>query len=780
MQFEPRCRRSVALVLILGLPAGIGPLAPAHAATADVPKNLFSNASFEMGRDGWHVSKARKTDIRFSVDREAAVHGRHSVLISMGTVEEWGAQFGQSFPAGAKGKTYTFAVHARSEKGPVEVDLQIERGAKPWDRAVRSPTFRLTEEWQELHVTFDVEKDFPQGWFAYISCTQPQARYRADMFRLYEGPYALYTEAVQPEAGPAMVRLFDTVTRSAEPMPSEALEKRTGWVAVPEGDIAHSPRGSIVLLNDRIAVALRPSARGAEVYSTGSGESTLRALLVPAPDTGTLGLSSCAIVENSPTSSTVDAVFGTAEGARCTLRFGLRMGQAFVQAEARDAVTGLRVEAPCRFAVLPDFFADDIVIDATELPVSQAELPSDNMLLHLLPDREAIVMTVVSAAQEDVSVCLADRGRGRMMQASELSFGKDGKIWVAVLASPGIWHVQEVSAEQAGTVVRLDWTAPFPAQWRTDWRRDDGLTDSWEMLIEKPDGSFAKHSVFGNPGNIPASRKRWTTVLGRFSYPCWIDKNGRGFLQPLKTPVLRFRGPALVYPMNRTRATGLETFTVVDIMRNTLGVGPCEYVLDVEGQRSAYKGRATCSVRDTLDPIYTKAQQKERRAEIEKVLVDLMLFIRHIRDRIEAYRTFGHEALSYLAEQKRSQPALAACMAELETLARVIDKRIAARADKITTPEQVARTVETFRQTVLDNQGDDALAKCKQFTAAWVQVGGNQDELAGECRWAVKVLRQKAGLLMATDPQMAEVAKEIRQRSRTVLRNPAGHEGARH
>ena len=42
------------------------------------------------------------------------------------------------------------------------------------------------------------------------------------------------------------------------------------------------------------------------------------------------------------------------------------------------------MEAPCRFAVMPDFFADDIVVDATELPVAQADLPSDNFLLHLL------------------------------------------------------------------------------------------------------------------------------------------------------------------------------------------------------------------------------------------------------------------------------------------------------------------------------------------------------------------------------------------------------------
>jgi hypothetical protein len=349
-----------------------------------------------------------------------------------------------------------------------------------------------------------------------------------------------------------------------------------------------------------------------------------------------------------------------------------------------------------------------------------------------------------------------------------------------VLAGPAIWHAQEVAKEQAGKIVRLDWKAPFPAQWRTDWRRDESLTDSWEMIVERADGHFAKQGMFGEADVIPANRKRWTTVLGNFPYPCWLDKSGQGFFQPLKSRELTFHGPAIIYPVNRTAATALDTFTVVDIVRNTLGVGPCEYILDVEGQQSAYKGRATCSVRDTLTPIYKSRQQKQQRAEIEKVLQDLMIFIRHIRGRIETYVAFGHETLDYLAAQKKLHPELAARLAELESLARTIDAKVAARKNEIKTPEQAAVTVEEFRKTVLDYDGDDAPARCKKFTEAWVDIGGNQDELVGECRWAVKMIRQRAGLMMAADPRLAEVAKELRARSQVVLRNPANHEGARH
>ena len=299
------------------------------------------------------------------------------------------------------------------------------------------------------------------------------------------------------------------------------------------------------------------------------------------------------------------------------------------------------------------------------------------------------------------------------------------------------------------------------------------------MVSEKTDGRFAKHGMFGGEDSLPRDRKRWTTVLGSFRYPCWIDRSGRGYLQPLKEG-LAFQGPALIYPISRVRATPLDAFTVVDVGRATLGVGPCEYILDVEGQKSEYRGRATCSNRDLIEGIFSRNEQKKRRADVEASLKDVMIFIRHIRGRIDAYVAFGHETLEFLDRRRQAHPELAKPLDELQRLARAIDECVAARKDHIKTPDDAQKMVDEFRATVLDDDGPDALAKCKKFTRAWVDIGGNQDELVGECRWAAKVLRQRAGLLMAADPRLADVAETVRTAAQKVLRNPAGHEGARH
>jgi hypothetical protein len=409
------------------------------------------------------------------------------------------------------------------------------------------------------------------------------------------------------------------------------------------------------------------------------------------------------------------------------------------------------------------------------------ELPSENFLLHLTGGGDAIAMCVFENRRQDVKVTLAGKGDRRLVTGSEVGFeGK--KVWVALLEAPRIWHTHDLAPADAGKVIPLDWRMPFPAQWRVDFTRSDDLTDSWEMLLqEKEGGEYVKPSwLGGGDERLDPDRKRWNTVLGDFPYPCWSDAGRRGHLQPLKDKVLQLRGPVLVYPINRVAATSLDAYTVVDVMRNTLGVGPCEHILDLEGQRSEYKGRATCSVRDTLNPIYERKQQKEQRAKVEKTLDEGLAFVKHIRGRITRYVAFGRSMREYLAGQKKAHPELAEFIAEMDELTRQIDARFAARAAKIKTPEYVARMNEDFRKRVLEDDGPDARKQCKEYTEALVEIGGNQDELSAECRWVVKALRQRAGIRMAVEPRVAPIAAEIRARTQEALRNPASHEGARH
>ena len=749
-------------------------------ALAGPQEDLFQNPSFEEGREPWRMDKDRQTEAQFTIERSGGAAGPGCAKVTVGAIHGWGTQFGQSLTAPPVGKTYTFAVLVKSTKGPVTLSLQIERSGKPYDRAASTERTSVgSDRWTELHVTFKLNKPFPQGWFAYIACQQPNGEYCADMFRLYEGEYVPYEKAARQALIAAAVSLFDTRTSSAAPLAASAVAGKAGWMKLAEDDTDHRFSGDAVLFNDRLALVLRRGAAGAELYARGDGGFTLRASLVPLPMKDAK-LESVAIEENSLAQCAVKAQFRSPGGQDAALYFELGTGQWFVRTESRSGATGLAVLAPCRFLVMPDFFADDIVIDAAELPVPAAELPSENFLLHLVPGGQSIVITVTSNRDRDARIELAGRDSSRQATRTELQYGKQGKIWVAVLEGRNLWHQRDVSRSEAGKVLPLDWKAPFPAQWRVDWRQGDRLNNSWEMIVQRADGQFDKPGWLAEMTAIPANRSRWNTVLGRFSYPCWIDGSACGFFQPLKSPKVSFEGPALIFPMARVHGTPLERYTVVDLVRATLGVGPCEYVLDVEGQGAAMKGRATCGTRDALKPIYAAGQQRKRRAEIEKILEEVVIFVTHIRNRIDQYVAFGRQTAAWLASEKPAHPELAEFLTEMEGLARAIESDFDKRKERIRTPQHVIDLTNEFRRNVLDYEGKDALLRCNKITNAIVVVGGNQDELVGECRRDVRVLRQRAALAAATHPQAVAIAKEIRRRTQEVLRNAASYEAPRH
>jgi hypothetical protein len=622
----------------------------------------------------------------------------------------------------------------------------------------------------------------------------------------------LGTAAADAQGPVGAIAVFDTRRASEQRMTRDDWVKHDAWQKVARNQKMAEFQGDAVISNGRIMAAFRKQAAAVDVYSLEAGQPVWRAQLQLQTPTGEAAarFERAALVENTRSAARVEAVYQTAKGRSIAAAFRLKRGAVALETAPGDGAGLLRVEAPGRYVVLPDFFADDILIDAAQIPVPSAEMPSENFLLHLTGEGDAIAMCVFENGDQDVKVTFAEEVERRTATGSEIRFGEGGKVWLALLTGPGVWHAFDVTDEDADKIIPLNWKAPFAAQWRTDFTRRNELTDSWEMLYPAPDGDgYIKPSWLpsgprgGQPsltatGEIdvdaykvggPASnrlgpdRKRWITVLGHYSYPCWTDQQRRGYVQPLKNEKrenLMFRGPAVIYPINRLPETPINTYTTVDVVRSTLGVGPCEYILSVEGQHQDHVGRATCHVRRLLNEIYTNKQQKSKQEEIEIYLNDGLDFVKHIRDRIENYVEFGREMRAYLAEQKKSHPELAPSLTKMEEIVAELDERLADRQAGIKSPEYVVALNESFRKNLLDYDGPDSLKRLKAYTDALTGVGGSQDSLVGECRWIVRTLRQRAALTMAVDPRFAEIAKEIRARTQAVLLKPSAYEGARH
>jgi hypothetical protein len=603
---------------------------------------------------------------------------------------------------------------------------------------------------------------------------------------------------------------------SASPERLELPSPAATWKKI---DAGAAVDGDLVVLTGKLLAVARKQGFGLELYSMRSGKPVYRSTLQLA----STPLEKIQLAESGRGGAAVELSW---KGS--SARFRLPKGELFVETQALAGDAPLRIDCSGRFVLLPDFFADDILVDARRLPLDRVELPSENFVLHFTGEHDAIVMGVFENRDQDVRVTLSGKDQARTISGSEIAFGQKGrKIWVSVLEGPGIWHSVDVGPGDKKKVLPLEWTMPFVAQWRVNFTRKDDLTDSWDLLLPAPDGGFIKPSWINQDGKIsdpsktasgevdpdaykpggPASdrlgpdRQRWTTVLGRVSYPCWTDAQKKGFLQPLDHKKLLFSGPVLIYPMNRLAETPVEWYTPVDIVRNTLGVGPCQYLLDVEGQKQEHVGRATCHVRTLLQATYGTGEQKAKRKEIETYLGDGLDFVTHIRKRVLSYVDFGHELRAYLVAQRDAHPDAKEAIESLEAIAKEIDARVeghmdamrknprlapfaaevAARNEETTPPALAAALNRQFLKTLLDYEGADWKDRLKkEYTDPLTAIGGAQDEMVGECRWVVKALRQKAGILLATDPKIAPVAVEVRVRTQKILRGGAAYEGARH
>ena len=180
----------------------------------------------------YEITCAEGAVASFQVDAGDAADGKRSALVTLGTTTKAGGQFGQRLSAAPQvGKSYTFAVLLKGVGGPVTAHLEVERAGSPWDRAAKGPDTVIPEnEWTDLHISFKCERPFPEHWQAYVACAQDGARFRADMFRLYEGDYVPWKQpaegaAAQAQAAPQNLIANPSFENGAEPYRFQFVEQ---------------------------------------------------------------------------------------------------------------------------------------------------------------------------------------------------------------------------------------------------------------------------------------------------------------------------------------------------------------------------------------------------------------------------------------------------------------------------------------------------------------------------------------------------------------------------
>lgn len=608
---------------------------------------------------------------------------------------------------------------------------------------------------------------------------------------------------------------------------------RAGEVKVAEG------ADGVTLQNGKVAVAVLKGSAGPVV--TSARAEAPASVAVGVLSRGVAGkVDKVEVVKKEKGEATLRVTLGGAQ-AEVTLK----AGQPFIAVTPVKDADAVEIKGQTAYAVLPDFFGYDAVYDPKRFKSASLMVPAENFLLGLEAGGDAFVMCVwqgtltlgkeeaagekgkADARDPRVDLYLAGEGAERRVERMRVEFLGGKPVYVALLASKGTWHEEDVSAWEAQKPTELAWKRPFEAKWRATFL---GKPDAWS------------NDMFGRNLSVPVlfrdSPARWNgeiptmSIQGLWPYficPFWVNKdktylalyadmNDRKAVEKTnrdekaaakkekREPKLAYPkniyARAIIYPMDRHQDTPITELTVVDVVRETLGQGPCEYVLDLEGIKGRPSGGtrdtlgATCGIydghinqfinavggRDTYYKVGEKRLMKlkpgeklapEFEARLVQALEDMGLFVTAVNARVAEYKQFADKMAALCqAEGGRSakvKPLADKVLEKAQKLAAEADKRLPGMTKQ--RDEWVAKVTEIANEVKAGNYAN--LSKSGGIR----HYAEGQDVFIAFCRRFVKAMREEASAVDSADPEVIAFAAKVRTLSHDVLRNKHGMEG---
>ncbi len=452
-----------------------------------------------------------------------------------------------------------------------------------------------------------------------------------------------------------------------------------GDTLVPENNLTHQFIGSPHLVNDRLLALIENRRGGMSAWAKTSGDPEFGAYV--GTDALILGSQrdpnlSITLIENGPVAATVQLALKT--DPKTAISFRLTAGEPILEIRPAEGVEQVHVSTNAGYAIVPEFFADDMVFDISSAPGSRVQLPVECQCLYPVGGGNLIVMCAFRAVPPRVVAA------GDGLTLFRLAGGKG--FWLALLEGKGIWHSRAAGAKD-------DWKPPFPAKWRCSVAGKDGLAVSYDYEKGPPEG--------------------------------------------VKLP----DGPTIIYPIDRTKATPLTTILPIDVMRNALGIGPCQYVLQAEGLATGANPTPE-QVSHWVEQQFKRKKEKGARDEIKDRLAQMVDHVARVRARIGQYG----ESAKQLRSLCQKHEGAARCLAIVDQL----EQAATMKGDEPKAAKQLADAVVALIGK------ENALEECQKLGEAIRGIGSAQDAALARCRLHVRRLRAEC----ASRPESA-LSKEL-------------------
>ncbi len=464
------------------------------------------------------------------------------------------------------------------------------------------------------------------------------------------------------------------------------------------------------------------------------------------------------LLRNTGDEAVLEVVFSGRDAAGSTAVFIFGRNE-IVEIHPSRSMTGIRLQSPIEYGVVPDFIGDDLLYGRDKQEKSQMNLPAENMFLGLLRGEDRmLVVTWPDGGQKLRLGSGSLQADGPPIESVDLE--NDGQsVFFAILAAPGIWHREELKPTYLEKEIKTTWQRPFPAKWVTQ------LDES---------GVMTRFSFRESHGRI------WRGVSGAYGYPVWFDGEAAMYLLSKKIPP---KGESIVYFLEG-RNTPISIRTPVDILKETLGRPFSRTLLDDAGRilRSHHRRGSegvrracTCGATEAIQAVFESRQEVAKSVYIDQALDDMIYFVERHLERIDEYLKFGDAMTAFLRAKEQAEPTLKPFIEDVAWIAAQIRDEHDVQKENMKSMEHARElALETMSLTRKSAAGN--LAVYKELLKKWRAMGGAQDYLLARCHATTRRLAQESGYACVNRPEAVNLAEEIRRRCRRVLRNPDGYE----
>lgn len=536
------------------------------------------------------------------------------------------------------------------------------------------------------------------------------------------------------------VRLYDTKFPGSGSAPSDRLPPTWVWEQVAEDTVNRAFRGHAVLMNNRVALFVYTSEKSPQLYVADGDGFSRKAALWAGPGSGCAR--SIRIIENTPAAVELEVTF-TSDGAnRAKCRLRLTAGEPFVEVRTGEGAQSVCLGGPTEhlsafrrggYAVIPEFFGDDVAISGHGADLLSAPPPTENLLLLMLHRGSGLLMCVWESAEQSVSLTHTPlsvlieevRQTGRqsgsavcrhenVLSGCKIMSERNKRVWIAFVPGPNVWRQYHVADADKPLDILRTFKPPFPAKWRASFVGKDGVCES--ITFEQP---------------------------------------------PEKAPVPDdWRGPVIFYPIDRSRGTPLTIMLPMDVLRSTLGVGPCQYILDAEGLGGDDPAPPDAVV-TWIERLIKKKRAARSAEEIRERLDAMLAHLAAARKRIDDYAAFGRQVRHVCRQAKNEADAEAEDAKAVLAICDRLDHDLERGRVGMRTHEDAAKLVREITALI---EKADALAEFESPAKALRAIGAAHDATLARSRMAARRMRATCRGLKSN------LARKVETMADTMLR----------